>query len=535
MKVYKPDLSLIASTDGGKSFTDIGGGCHGDFHDLWIDPTNSDHIIAGDDGGVWYSYDGGNKWWKGDNLPISQFYHVSVDMDRPYNVYGGLQDNSSWVGMTRVSRRHLQRSVAELLRRRRLLDVRRHGRRDLHLRRGAGRRDRAHQPQDVREPQHQAAAGLRRSQAPLQLEHADPHEPHAEGRRLPRRAVPLPLARPRPDLGAHLARPDHERSRRSRSRSSRAASRSTTPRPRCTRTIYAIAESPKDPNVIWVGTDDGNLQLTRDGGKTWTNVVANVTGLPKSAWVSFVEAGHFDAGTAYATFDLHTFGDMKPYVYRTADFGKTWTSLAPTDGSMKGYAHVVREDPVEARLLYVGTELGLWISLDGGRQWAQFKGGDFPNVAVRDLVVHPRDATLVLGTHGRGIWIVDDITPLRSLSEEILAREAAFVPAQPAVQRILDHRRLGLGRRGLRGPEPAGAPPRSRTTRRSATSSATSSSRCSARTASSSPRFRRASAAASRAPRGRCASSPRAFLRPRRSPSAPTTVRASCPGPTPSR
>ena len=111
-------------------------------------------------------------------------------------------------------------------------------------------------------------------------------------------------------------------------------------------TIYAIAESPKDPNLIWAGTDDGNLQITRDAGKTWKNVVGNVPGLPKNAWVSSIEAGHFDAGTAYATFDLHTFGDMKPYVYRTTDFGKTWTALAPADGSMKGYAHVVKEDLV---------------------------------------------------------------------------------------------------------------------------------------------------------------------------------------------
>jgi hypothetical protein len=219
-------------------------------------------------------------------------------------------------------------------------------------------------------------------------------------------------------------------------------------------TIYAISESPKDPNLVWVGTDDGNLQLTRDAGKTWTNVVGNVGGLPKNAWVSSVEAGHFAAGTAYATFDLHTFGDMKSYVYKTADFGRTWTALAPADGSMKGYAHVVKEDLVNKDLLFAGTELGLWVSLDGGKQWAQYKGRELPNVAVRDLAIHPRDRALVIATHGRGIWIVDDITPLRSLTKEMMAKEAAFVPAGAVVQRIFAFGGWVNGDASFEGPNP---------------------------------------------------------------------------------
>jgi hypothetical protein len=171
--------------------------------------------------------------------------------------------------------------------------------------------------------------------------------------------------------------------------------------------------------------------------------------------VSSVEPGHHAAGTAYATFDLHTFGDMKPYVYRTTDFGKTWTALAPSDGSMKGYAHVVKEDPADSRLLFAGTELGLWVSLDGGQRWAQYKGGDLPNVAVRDIAVHPRDAALVVATHGRGIWIVDDITPLRSLTDEMLARDATFVPGQPVVQRIRAFGGWGYGDASFEGPNPS--------------------------------------------------------------------------------
>jgi hypothetical protein len=201
-------------------------------------------------------------------------------------------------------------------------------------------------------------------------------------------------------------------------------------------TIYAISESPKNPNTIWVGTDDGNVQVTRDGGKTWTNVAPNIKGLPKNAWVSSIQAGNFAEGSAYATFDLHTFGDMKPYVYKTADFGKTWTPIVSMDSPVRGYAHVVKEDLVNKNLIFVGTELGLWISLDEGKQWAQYKGGDFPNVTVRDLAIHPRDNDLVIATHGRGIWIVDDITPLRALTQDTLSKEAAFLQAAPAEQRI---------------------------------------------------------------------------------------------------
>ena len=201
-------------------------------------------------------------------------------------------------------------------------------------------------------------------------------------------------------------------------------------------TIYSISESRFDPNTIWVGTDDGNLQLTRDGGKSWTNVVRNVKGLPPASWVSWVEASHHDAGTAYASFDRHTFGDMSPWVYRTADFGKIWTRIVAPEQGVRGYAHVVREDPLRKDLLFVGTELGLWISVDGGRSWAEFKGSDFPAVAVRDLQIHPRDGDLVIATHGRGIWIIDDLTPLRALSQQTLAQDAAFLPWRATQQRI---------------------------------------------------------------------------------------------------
>jgi hypothetical protein len=203
-------------------------------------------------------------------------------------------------------------------------------------------------------------------------------------------------------------------------------------------TIYSISESPKDKLLIWAGTDDGNLQLTRDGGKTWRNVISNVPGLPKNSWVSWVQASNFDAGTAYAAFDRHTFGDFAPYVFRTTDYGQTWSPLITAQDAkdVRGYAHVIKEDLVQPNLLFLGTEFGLYVSIDGGKAWAQFKGSRFPAVAVRDLAIQPRENDLVLATHGRGMWIIDDITPLRSLTADLLSQEASFVSARPVQQRI---------------------------------------------------------------------------------------------------
>jgi len=199
-------------------------------------------------------------------------------------------------------------------------------------------------------------------------------------------------------------------------------------------TIYSISESPLNGRVIWAGTDDGNVQLTRDGGKTWTNTGANIKGTGAAPWVSWVEASRFAEGTAYVTLDRHMYGDMKPYVYKTTDYGVTWAALPAQQAGARGYAHVIREDTRNAGLLILGTEFGLWVSVDGGQRWAQYKGTGFPAVAVRDLVVHPRTHDLVLATHGRGIWIIDDIAPWRALSDQMLREDAGFLPVPTAVQ-----------------------------------------------------------------------------------------------------
>jgi hypothetical protein len=220
-------------------------------------------------------------------------------------------------------------------------------------------------------------------------------------------------------------------------------------------TIYSISESPRDGQTIWVGSDDGNLQITRDGGKTWTNVVGNVPNLPKASWVSWVEASRFDAKTAYAAFDRHSFGDMDPYVFKTTDAGQTWTPIVAKDSGVRGFAHVIKEDTELPSLLFMGTEFGLWVSLDSGAHWAQYKGGDFPDVPVRDIVVQSRDSALVVATHGRGIWIVDDITPLRKLTPEIMSKDAVFVMGKPTQQRLNAAGGWGDGAAVFIGPNPA--------------------------------------------------------------------------------
>jgi photosystem II stability/assembly factor-like uncharacterized protein len=437
-RLFKTDGPLILSEDAGKSFATVGGfqGAHGDMHDLWIDPANTQNVVAGDDGGIWYSYNSGSKWWKGDNLPVSQFYHVSVDDADPFRVYGGLQDNSSWVGqsqypggVTNAQWENMYGGDGFWM----FSDPSDPDYLYAEAQGGfIGRVNRiTHERRDI-QPKPNYKEKLRWNwNTPIALSPNEKGTIYIGAQFLFRsRDHGQTWDRISPDLSTN----DPEKQKQEQSGGvtvdNSAAEMHTT--------IYSISESPKDKNVIWVGTDDGNIQVTRDGAKTWNNVVSNVPGVPKNSWVSWIQAGNFDAGTALVAFDRHTFGDLAPYVFRTNDFGKTWTPLLTAQDSkgVSGYAHVVKEDLVQKNLLFVGTEFGLFVSIDGGKAWAQFKGSHFPAVAVRDLAVHPRDHDLVLATHGRGIWIIDDITPWRALSPELLTQEAAFVSARPVQQRI---------------------------------------------------------------------------------------------------
>ena len=427
--VYKPGLSLTVSEDGGKTFSSggFGGGPHSDHHALWIDPRDSKHLILGTDGGVYISSDQANHWRFVGALPVSQFYHVTYDMDRPYNVYGGLQDNGSWMGPSQAVGGIRNKSWKNI---------------------GGGdgfwaMRDSADPDYVYSESQGGSISrinvktGESRDIKPFPVAgdpeyrfnwntpiHQSPTRPGVLylGSQFLFRSLDHGESWDKisPDLTTNDPAKQKQRQSGGLSIDNSSAENHTT--------IFTIAESPKDPNVIWVGTDDGNVQLTQDAGKTWTNLAKNVPGLPKNAWVTTVEASPYDAATAFATFDDHTTGDMKTYVYETKDFGQTWVSLG--SDALSGYAHVVRQDPVNPSLLFVGTEFGLFLSVDGGKEWARFSGR-LPKAAVRDVAIHPRDLDLIIATHGRGLYIVDDLTPLRALTPEVLDSDLAVLPTRP--------------------------------------------------------------------------------------------------------
>lgn len=439
-RVYKPGYGITVSEDGGKTFGGVtvgdsgfgGGGFHGDVHALWIDPKDSNILLIGTDGGVYKSEDRGAHWRFLAGLPVPQYYHVTYDMAEPYNVYGGLQDNGTWMGPSRHSGGIFGRHWRVL---------------------GPG--DGFWAQVDSGDPgivyvEAQGGHLIRVSNSTGKSKQIAPYAKAGEPDLRFNWNTPIVV---RPSRGGSLyfgaqylfrstdrgeswqrLSPDlttNDPAKLKQEESGGLTVDNTDAEKHCT--IFAISESAKNPEVVWVGTDDGNVQVTRDGGKNWTNVVANISGVPANTWVSSVEAGNFDEGTAYVTFDGHQSGDMKTYVYRTRDFGKTWQALATAD--LHGYAHIIREDIVKPNLLFLGTEFGLFISIDGGTSWAQFTGG-LPNVAVRDIAIHPRDADLILATHGRGIYILDDVTPLRSLTPEILDADATFLPARPPAMSV---------------------------------------------------------------------------------------------------
>jgi photosystem II stability/assembly factor-like uncharacterized protein len=432
-RVFKTNLRLIQSLDGGKTFSNAGN-AHADFHDLWIDPQDPKHIVAGDDGGLWFSKDGSDRWWKGNNLPLSQFYRVSVDEQDPYQVYGGLQDNSSWVGDSSYPGGITNQRWENM-----------YGGDGFWM--FADPAD-----QDYLYAEAQGGAIGRVNRHTLETRDIQPRTSDDEKLRW-NWNTPIHMSRNEkgalyigaqylfrsndhgqswdrisPDLTTNDPKKQQQEQSGGITVDNSAAEAHTT--------IFAISESPRDGKVIWVGTDDGNVQVTRDGGKNWKNVIGGAK-VPANSWVAYVDASHHEPGAAYVAFDRHTYGEMGPMLYKVSDYGAKWTALATPQQpkTVRGYAHVLREDPVKPGLLYAGTEFGLWVSLDDGATWAQFKGGDFPAVAVRDIAIQTRDHDLVLGTHGRGIWIIDDVTPLRALTPQILAQDAAFLPSRPYQQR----------------------------------------------------------------------------------------------------
>lgn len=431
-RVYKAGTNLLVTSDGGATFRGIGGWVHSDIHALWVNPADPNHMVVGTDGGVYITRSQGSGWVHVTNLPVSQFYHVTVDDQRPFNVYGGLQDNGSWMGPSR-SPGGIENPDWENL--------------------GGG--DGFAVAPDPRDPSlvywewqggNVQRLDLRTGDSKDIKPQPGPGDPDfrfnwntpivtspGRGERLYVGSQFLHRSGDRGDtwkrLSGDLTTNDPARQRQLDSGGLTVDN--TTAENHCT--IFAIAESPRDRKVIWVGTDDGNLQVTADDGARWTNVAGNLPGVPGSTWISSVAPSPHDRRAAFVTADGHRSGDMQAYVLATDDLGATWRSLATPE--ITGHAHVIRQDPVNPDLLYLGTEGGLFITLDGGRHWARFSE-EFPAVPVYDLVVHERDGALVIATHGRGIWVIDDLTPLRHLTAAALTAPATLLPSRPAVLRI---------------------------------------------------------------------------------------------------
>nr|WP_299340888.1 hypothetical protein [Allomuricauda sp.] len=414
---------LSRSKDGGKTWERIATTVHGDHQALWIDPTNSKYILNGSDGGYQISYDGGDSWEIINNVELSQFYQIFIDNKDPYNVYGGLQDNGTWVGPSNslysagILKRHWkglaygdgyyavpipgsEHEVYANLQGGVIFHVdSRHGNvRNIHpypkIVGSAGDAIEDHKYRFNWD-------------APIVISPHDPNTVYTGGNVVFRSTD---RGHSWDEISGDLTTNDKSKQRTS---GGEIYQDNTAAEFHCT--ILYIDESPVEKGVIWVGTDDGNVQLTRDGGATWTKLNDRIKGLPAFAWVSKIHASEHDAGTAFVTVDQHRMDDFRPHAFMTTDYGRTWTKIS--DGlPQDDYIKVVRQDPINPDLLYAGMEHGIFASWDKGRSWTKINN-NLPNVSVRDLRIQPRDRDLIVGTHGRGAWILDDIRPLQEIGD----------------------------------------------------------------------------------------------------------------------
>ncbi|UCH95598.1 MAG: hypothetical protein JSV88_01795 [Candidatus Aminicenantes bacterium] len=422
--VYSLESRLKVSEDGGKNFSNLTdrGQAHSDFQAMWIHP-DGEFMVVGNDGGIVISVDRGKSWRFARNLPLGQFYHISYDMDLPYHVYGGLQDNGSWRGPSAVLadqdifNYHWQ-SVG-----------------------GGDGFDTEPDPENSncgyamsqggRLFYFDVKTGRQKNIRPTQsdVKHRynwnagfaqDPFDPATiyYGSQFVHRS---------PDKGQtwEIISPDlttNDPGKQEQAESG-GLTRDVTHAENHT-TILCIAPSPVKKGVIWVGTDDGNVQLTTDNGKNWQLVSGSLTGtktkkgkVPYGTWVPHVEACKFNPACAFVVFDDHRRANWTPYLFMSEDYGKTWKSLVTKD--IDGFVHVIEQDHVNKNLLFLGTEFGLYVSVDRGNQWLKWTSG-LPTVPVRDLAVHPRDNDLIIGTHGRSVYILDDISFLREINPTVL-------------------------------------------------------------------------------------------------------------------
>ena len=427
-RVFAISGGLRVSIDGGRTFRSIAQKLHVDHHTLWIDPADSRFLADGNDGGVGISRDAGENWVYLRNMPLGQYYQIAADNQAPfYMVYGGLQDNGSW-GIKARSRNSLGISNDELI--------------------SIGGGDgffvavHAQKPNlilsdsqggslsrfDTRTGNSQAVTPFPVSisggpasdaeyrfdwGAPIVLSPHDPQTAYFGGNVL---FQSTDFGKSWRIISPDLTTNDKEKQKNS---GGPVLFDNTTAEFHCV--ILDISESPLTPGLIWIGTDDTQVQLTRDGGKTWTNLSRNISGLPSEAIISHVEASITNSAAAYVTADRHQLDDFRPYVFKTEDFGKTWRNITG-DLPATAYVHVIREDRKNPKVLFVGTEIGVFVSLSGGNQWVPLKMKNMPEaVSVHDLLVHPQENDLVVGTHGRSLWVLDDIGFLQQMTPEALS------------------------------------------------------------------------------------------------------------------
>jgi len=456
-KVYAVSSPLFVSSDGGKNFTRISPNTHIDYHALWIDPTNPKHMWQGQDGGVAMTNDG-KSWEYINNLPIGQFYQVFADNREPfYNLTGGLQDNGTWTGPSR------NREPAGIMNDDwRMISfgdgfyaIANSDNPDVYLTESQGgsvvKTDMRNREQQSVVPYFGVGGAAENDKyrfnwnAPLILSPHDKNTVYLGG------SVVFKST----DFGKTWTAisPDLTTNNRARLKDAGGPVFTENTSAEAFETVISLAESPLDAQMIWAGTDDGNLQVTSDEGKTWTNLSKNVPKMPADSSVSHIELSRVSAKTAYVAFDRHKFDDYKPYIFKTTDGGKSFMNIT---GNLpeKSYVHVVTEDRRNPNLLYAGTELGLYATYDGGKNWLELNMKNLPRVAVHDVQIHPRDNDLILATHGRSLWVFDDAAPVQQMNDQILQSANYMFDVRPAYRFSTMMTRYGIGDKLFQGQNP---------------------------------------------------------------------------------
>ncbi|MDP2956910.1 MAG: hypothetical protein Q8N53_10865 [Longimicrobiales bacterium] len=459
--LYTLSGSLSKSIDGGRTFQRIANDVHGDHQAFWIDPLDSDRLISGSDGGFQLSFDGGESFDIINNVTMSQYYQIFPDDQDPYWVCGGLQDNGHWCGPSNSLNSsgilkdewftisggdgfyavpvpgspwlvYTASQGGNIV----LTDTRTGAQRRIHP-----------YPKIVGSAGDAMADHEYRFNwdAPIHISPHDPATVYFGGNVLFKSAD---YGNSWTEISPDLTTDDPEKQQSSGGEiytDNTAAEFHTT--------IITIAESPVQPGVIWAGTDDGNIQVTRDGGATWTNVVGNIRGLRAASWIGKIDASWHDAGTAYVAVDNHRYDDFTPHVFATRDYGRTWTDLSaglPKDD----YAYVIREDPKNASLLYVGMERGMYGSWDAGKTWVSIRG-NIPPVSVRDIKVQTEYNDLVVGTHGRGAYVLDDLSAFQELPDAMADPQGAHLfTVRTATRWQIASKDANLGQREWRAANP---------------------------------------------------------------------------------